>query len=117
MVQSEAGPRQEVLRLEAKDAAHLDRVDQPLLLTVGMGDVVDELASVHLAGQISLEHAVATDDRAPIRQGERRLLIGLGTARIWGLAPGGTIVLVSAAIFAVVSVVRGTTHGAPIGHN
>ena len=44
-------------------------------------------------------------------------VIGLGTARIWGLAPGGTIVLVSAAIFTVVSVVRGTTHGAPIGHH
>ena len=44
-------------------------------------------------------------------------VVGLGTARIWGLAPGGTIVLVSAAIFAVVSVVRGTTHGAPIGHH
>jgi zinc transport system permease protein len=44
-------------------------------------------------------------------------VVGLGTARIWGLAPGGTIVLVSAAIFAVVSLVRGTTHGAPIGHH
>ncbi len=44
-------------------------------------------------------------------------VIGLGIARIWGLAPGGTIVLVSAAIFAVVSVLRGKTHGAPIGHH
>ena len=44
-------------------------------------------------------------------------VLGLGIARVWGLAPGGTIVLVSAAIFAIVSVVRGTTHGAPIGHH
>ncbi|MEP6625428.1 MAG: metal ABC transporter permease, partial [Acidimicrobiia bacterium] len=44
------------------------------------------------------------------------VVLGLSAARIWGLAPGGTIVLVSAAIFGVVAVVRGTT-GAPIGHH
>lgn len=31
---------------------------------------------------------------------------GLAAARVWGLAPGGTIVLVAAAVFAVVGVVR-----------
>lgn len=44
------------------------------------------------------------------------VIIGLSAARIWGLAPGGTIVLVSAAIFGVVAVVRGSV-GAPIGHH
>lgn len=33
-------------------------------------------------------------------------IVGLAAARIWGLAPGGTIVLVAVALFAVVSVVR-----------
>ncbi len=45
------------------------------------------------------------------------VIIGLSAARIWGLAPGGTIVLVSAAIFGVVAVVRGSTGGAPIGQH
>ncbi len=45
------------------------------------------------------------------------VILGLSAARIWGLAPGGTIVLVSAAIFGVVAVVRGSTGGAPIGHH
>ena len=30
-------------------------------------------------------------------------MVGLGSARIWGLAPGGTIVLVAVAVFAVVA--------------
>ena len=34
-------------------------------------------------------------------------VVGLALARIWGLAPGGTIVLVAAAVFAVASVVGG----------
>ena len=45
------------------------------------------------------------------------VIFGLSAARIWGLAPGGTIVLVSAAIFGIVAVVRGSTGGAPIGHH
>lgn len=45
------------------------------------------------------------------------VIIGLSAARIWGLAPGGTIVLVAAAIFGVVAGVRGSTGGAPIGHH
>jgi ABC-type Mn2+/Zn2+ transport system permease subunit len=32
--------------------------------------------------------------------------LGLAAARIWDLAPGGTIVLVSAATFAVVAIAR-----------
>lgn len=44
-------------------------------------------------------------------------IFGLAAARAWGLAPGGTIVLVAAAIFAAVSVIRGATHGTPIGHH
>ena len=34
------------------------------------------------------------------------VVAGLAAARIWGLAPGGTIVLISAAIFAVVALVK-----------
>jgi zinc transport system permease protein len=45
------------------------------------------------------------------------VVIGLAAARIWGLAPGGTIVLVSAAIFAIISVVRGSNRGAPVGYH
>ena len=45
------------------------------------------------------------------------VILGLAAARVWGLAPGGTIVLVCAVIFAVVSIARGTTHGAPISHH
>ncbi len=44
-------------------------------------------------------------------------ILGLAAARAWGLAPGGTIVLVAAAIFVTVSVIRGATHGTPIGHH
>ena len=45
------------------------------------------------------------------------VILGLAAARVWGLAPGGTIVLVCAVIFAVVSMARGATHGAPISHH
>jgi len=45
------------------------------------------------------------------------VVLGLGAARIWGLAPGGTIVLVSALVFAVTSVVTGRTPAVPHGHH
>lgn len=45
------------------------------------------------------------------------VILGLAAARVWGLAPGGTIVLVCAVIFAVVSIARSATHGAPISHH
>jgi zinc transport system permease protein len=35
------------------------------------------------------------------------VIAGLATARVWGLAPGGTVVLVAAAVFAVVSLLGG----------
>ncbi len=38
------------------------------------------------------------------------VVIGLGAARIWGLAPGGTIVLVAAATFGITSVLFGRGH-------
>jgi len=38
------------------------------------------------------------------------VVAGLAAARIWGLAPGGTIVLVAAAAFGVTSVVSGRHH-------
>ncbi|HEY7755206.1 MAG TPA: metal ABC transporter permease [Actinomycetota bacterium] len=34
------------------------------------------------------------------------VVVGLAAARIWGLAPGGTIVLIAAAIFAVIAIVK-----------
>jgi zinc transport system permease protein len=34
------------------------------------------------------------------------VIAGLAASRIWGTAPGGTIVLIAAAVFAVVSVAR-----------
>lgn len=49
--------------------------------------------------------------------GVMTVILGLAAARVWGLAPGGTIVLVCAVIFAIVSVARGATHGAPISHH
>jgi len=33
-------------------------------------------------------------------------ILGLAASRIWGLAPGGTIVLITAACFAVVALVK-----------
>jgi len=45
------------------------------------------------------------------------VVLGLGAARIWGLAPGGTIVLVSALVFAVTSVIAGRTPAVPHGHH
>jgi zinc transport system permease protein len=45
------------------------------------------------------------------------VILGLAAARVWGLAPGGTIVLVCAAIFAIVSIARGATLGAPVSHH
>ena len=41
--------------------------------------------------------------------GVASVVAGLAASRIWGLAPGGTIVLISAAIFAVVALVRRAT--------
>jgi zinc transport system permease protein len=34
------------------------------------------------------------------------VIAGLAASRIWGLAPGGTIVLIAAAVFAVIAVIR-----------
>jgi zinc transport system permease protein len=45
------------------------------------------------------------------------VIVGLGAARIWGLAPGGTIVLVSALVFAVTSVLTGRRLPLPHGHH
>jgi zinc transport system permease protein len=42
--------------------------------------------------------------------GVASVVVGLAAARVWGLAPGGTIVLVAAATFAVTSVVFGRHH-------
>ncbi len=42
--------------------------------------------------------------------GVASVVVGLAAARIWGLAPGGTIVLVAAAAFGVTSVVSGRGH-------
>ena len=38
--------------------------------------------------------------------GVASVVAGLAASRIWGLAPGGTIVLISAAVFAVVAVIK-----------
>ncbi len=40
--------------------------------------------------------------------GVASVVAGLAASRIWGLAPGGTIVLISAAVFAVVAIVKRT---------
>jgi zinc transport system permease protein len=39
--------------------------------------------------------------------GEASVVVGLVCSRVWGLAPGGAIVLVAAAVFALVGVVGG----------
>jgi zinc transport system permease protein len=41
--------------------------------------------------------------------GVASVVAGLAASRLWGLAPGGTIVLISAAFFAIVAVVKRTT--------
>mgnify|MGYP003336756557 FL=1 len=45
--------------------------------------------------------------------GVASVVLGLAAARVWGLAPGGAIVLVAVAAFAVVTTVRRTQH--PVG--
>lgn len=40
--------------------------------------------------------------------GVASVVAGLAASRIWGLAPGGTIVLIAAAVFAVVAIVKRT---------
>ncbi len=45
------------------------------------------------------------------------VIAGLAAARVWGLAPGGTIVLVCAAVFALLSLGRGASRGLPTGHH
>jgi zinc transport system permease protein len=42
---------------------------------------------------------------ASVGIGVASAILGLGSSRQWGLAPGGTIVLVAVAVFAVVSLV------------
>jgi zinc transport system permease protein len=44
--------------------------------------------------------------RAAVAFGVGSVIAGLGAARAWGLAPGGTVVLVSASMFAVLALVR-----------
>lgn len=49
--------------------------------------------------------------RIAVGVGVGSVLAGLASSRLWGLAPGGAIVLVAAAIFLVVAVVRRATPG------
>jgi zinc transport system permease protein len=49
--------------------------------------------------------------RLAVAVGVGSVVVGLGASRIWGLAPGGTIVLVTAATFLVVAIVRRTIPG------
>src|SRR5258708_35477401 len=79
LVHDEAGPRQQVLGLETKDAAHLEGMDEALLTAVGVGDVVDELAGIDRLDQVAVEHSVPPEDGSPIGKGEGRLLVRLRT--------------------------------------
>ena len=45
------------------------------------------------------------------------VIAGLAAARVWGLAPGGTIVLVCAAVFALLSLGRGASRVLPTSHH
>jgi zinc transport system permease protein len=47
--------------------------------------------------------------------GAASAVVGLGAARVWGLAPGGTIVLVAAGFFAVTSIGFGRRRAWPAG--
>src|SRR5262245_48991507 len=78
LVDDEARPRQEVLALETKDAAHPKWMNEALLPAIGVGDVIDELAGIDLVDQVALQHSVPPDDRPPIGQGERWFLVRLG---------------------------------------
>src|SRR5439155_11511290 len=89
MLDREAGARQQVLGLESEDAPHLEAVDEALLAAVGMRHVIDKLTGVDLLDQVALEEPVPPDDGAPVRQGERRLLVSLITDGRFGEAMDG----------------------------
>ena len=66
MLDVEAAPNQKVLDLEAKQISHRKGVDQTLLTTVQVRDVVDEFNVTHLIesvvsdGSVSPHNAPAT---------------------------------------------------------
>jgi zinc transport system permease protein len=62
------------------------------------------VASAQLIGR-----SFRSTQRWSVAIGVVSVVAGLAAARTWGLAPGGTIVLVAAGLFAVLSVLAGRT--------
>ena len=56
-----------------------------------MRHVIDKLTGVDLLDQVALEEPVPPDDGAPVRQGERRLLVSLITVGRFGEAMDGRV--------------------------
>src|SRR5207244_91970 len=91
MLDREAGARQQVLGRESADAPHREGVDEARLAARGMRHVIAKLTGVALLDQVALEEPVPPDDGAPVRQGERRLLVSLSTAGRFGEAMDGRV--------------------------
>src|SRR5262252_3400696 len=91
MIQPEAGAHQQVLSLESENGPHLKAVDKALPAAVGMRHVIDQLTGVDLLDHVALEEPVPSDDHAPVRQRERRLLVSLGTVGRLGESMNGRV--------------------------
>jgi zinc transport system permease protein len=74
--------------------------------------LVAALMVLPVASAQLLARSFATTLRLAVAVGVGSVVVGLAASRIWGLAPGGTIVLVSGATFMVVAMVR---HAVPGG--
>src|SRR5262245_45642565 len=91
MIEAEPGTRQQVLGLESENAPHLKAVDKALSAAIGMRHKIDELTGVDLLDQVALEEPVPPDDHAPVRQGERRLLVSLAAVGRIGESMNGRV--------------------------
>src|SRR5262245_48271175 len=67
-----------MLRLETEYAAHLEGMDQALLMSVAVRNVIDPLAGDDLFHEVAFEHPVAAHDAPPVGHGEGRLFVRLG---------------------------------------
>jgi zinc transport system permease protein len=74
--------------------------------------LVAALMVLPVASAQLLARSFATTLRLAVAVGVGSVVVGLAASRIWGLAPGGTIVLVSGATFMLVATVR---HAVPGG--
>ena len=100
-----------VVGLPVGFAEHGARGRSPRVAVVAAMQIVGHPADRRDDGAAGGERPADRDARSGARCGGRSrsasgsVIAGLAVSRIWGLAPGGTIVLITAGVFALVAIV------------